>query len=170
MLQDIAICPEGTSRFRRWKLVERYVGACIGACPILVRLCYPDSGHLRHPIRTTPCTRHCLWGSNGTPLFADLPTAVPGIKGGHSTDCADGIFLPWSCGCACWQMLTHPRCLSVQKGGSSRGKHEPPEVVVNDMDPSGQQHLSLSKTVTLRAHEIEPFVQAVQETVKSSRW
>lgn len=40
---------------------------------------------------------------------------------------------------------------------------------MNDMDPLGQQHLSLSKTTALRAHHIEPFVQRLKEAVKSSR-
>ena len=40
---------------------------------------------------------------------------------------------------------------------------------MNDMDPAGQQHLSLSKTTVLRAHQIEPFVEGLKEAVKSSR-
>ncbi|CAM9168680.1 unnamed protein product, partial [Pylaiella littoralis] len=60
------------------------------------------------------------------------------------------------------------RC-SDQVGGSRAENHEPPEVVMNDMNPLGQQHLSLSKTTALRAHHIEPFVQGLKEAVKSSR-
>eukprot|EP00903_Cladosiphon_okamuranus_P007575 g7349.t1 len=51
---------------------------------------------------------------------------------------------------------------------SSKGT-KPPDVVMNDMDPAGQQHLSLSKTSVLRAHQIEPFVEGLKEAVKSSR-
>ncbi|CAN0276957.1 unnamed protein product, partial [Ectocarpus sp. 13 AM-2016] len=39
---------------------------------------------------------------------------------------------------------------SNEVGASSAGKLDPPEVVMNDMDPSGRQHLSLSKTTALR--------------------
>lgn len=37
------------------------------------------------------------------------------------------------------------------------------------MNPSMHQHLSLSKTVVLRAHQIDPFVQALKEAFSSSR-
>lgn len=37
------------------------------------------------------------------------------------------------------------------------------------MTPSGEQHLSLSRTVVLRAHEIEPFSKALQEAVRNYR-
>lgn len=40
---------------------------------------------------------------------------------------------------------------------------------MNSMEPSGQQHLSLSRTTVLLAHQIEPFVQGLKEAVKSSR-
>ncbi|CAM9487822.1 unnamed protein product [Ectocarpus fasciculatus] len=58
---------------------------------------------------------------------------------------------------------------SNQASASSAGKFDPPEVVMNDMDPSGRQHLSLSKTTALRAHQIDPFVRGLKEAVKSSR-
>ncbi|CBJ30805.1 similar to Chromosome 16 open reading frame 57 [Ectocarpus siliculosus] len=58
---------------------------------------------------------------------------------------------------------------SNQASASSAGKLDPPEVVMNDMDPSGRQHLSLSKTTALRAHQINPFVRGLKEAVKSSR-
>lgn len=62
-----------------------------------------------------------------------------------------------------------PRSLSVQVRATSTGRNKPPEVVMNDMDPAGQQHLSLSKTTVLRAHQIEPFVEGLKQAVKSSR-
>ncbi|CAN0122973.1 unnamed protein product, partial [Hapterophycus canaliculatus] len=40
---------------------------------------------------------------------------------------------------------------------------------MNSMEPSGKQHLSLSKTTVLRAHQVEPFVEGLKEVVKSSR-
>ncbi|CAM9517087.1 unnamed protein product [Scytosiphon promiscuus] len=52
---------------------------------------------------------------------------------------------------------------------SSARRDGPPEVVMNSMEPSGQQHLSLSKTAVLRAHQIAPFVEGLKEAVKSSR-
>ncbi|CAM9477318.1 unnamed protein product [Ectocarpus sp. 12 AP-2014] len=58
---------------------------------------------------------------------------------------------------------------SNEASASSAGKLDPPEVVMNDMDPSGRQHLSLSKTAALRAHQIDPFVRGLKEAVKSSR-
>ncbi|CAB1108366.1 unnamed protein product [Ectocarpus sp. CCAP 1310/34] len=58
---------------------------------------------------------------------------------------------------------------SNQASASSAGKLDPPEVVMNNMDPSGRQHLSLSKTTALRAHQIDPFVQGLKDAVKSSR-
>ena len=58
--------------------------------------------------------------------------------------------------------------LRPQDHARSAGQ-DPPEVVMNDMGPSGQQHLSLSRTTALRAHQIEPFVQGLKETIKSSR-
>lgn len=60
-------------------------------------------------------------------------------------------------------------CLGCQGGKRAGGKQGPPEVVMNDMGSAGQQHLSLSKTVALRAHEIEPFAEALKGAVKSSR-
>lgn len=57
------------------------------------------------------------------------------------------------------------------QAGAQRGRRHssPPEVVMNDMSSSGQQHLSLSKTVVLRAHQIEPFVQGLKEAVQPLR-
>eukprot|EP00752_Nemacystus_decipiens_P003160 g2925.t3 len=60
------------------------------------------------------------------------------------------------------------QCSNKNRETSTR-ETAPPEVVMNDMDPAGQQHLSLSKTTVLRAHQIEPFVQGLKEAVRSSR-
>ncbi|CAM9356542.1 unnamed protein product, partial [Discosporangium mesarthrocarpum] len=42
----------------------------------------------------------------------------------------------------------------------------PVEVVVNDFESEGVQHLSLSKTFVLRAHQIQSFNKALAESVK----
>lgn len=66
-------------------------------------------------------------------------------------------------------VTNHSMYICIQIRATSTGKTDPPEVVINDMDPAGQQHLSLSKTTVLRAHQIEPFVEGLKEAVKSSR-
>ncbi|CAN0242521.1 unnamed protein product [Ascophyllum nodosum] len=63
----------------------------------------------------------------------------------------------------------HPPKKRVSKTSTRSLRIDPPEVVMNNMDPSSQQHLSLSRTVALRAHQIEPMVQALKGTVGLSR-
>lgn len=65
------------------------------------------------------------------------------------------------------RIMIHTRF--AQSRAASTGEKDPPEVVMNDMEPAGQQHLSLSKSTVLRAHQIEPFVEGLKEAVKSSR-
>ncbi|CAM9501680.1 unnamed protein product, partial [Choristocarpus tenellus] len=48
-------------------------------------------------------------------------------------------------------------------------ENKPVEVVVNDLESTSVQHLSLSKTFVLRAHQIQPFTAALGKAVENTR-